>query len=54
MDSIVIKLHNKSKLNAKTAIEKVYKETMGNMSKDVTKDVLLNKMVTLKIVFKKR
>ncbi|GAI87791.1 unnamed protein product, partial [marine sediment metagenome] len=37
----------------KTAIEKVFKESMANMSKDVAKDVLLYKKAMLKNVFGK-
>jgi len=40
-------------MKVKTAIEKVFKETMANMPKDVAKDVLLNKKAMLKTVFGK-
>ncbi|MBA7622877.1 hypothetical protein ES703_30264 [subsurface metagenome] len=40
-------------MNVKTAIEKVFKETMTNMPKDVAKDVLLNKKAILKKVYGK-
>ena len=53
MDKIVKKLQDKPKIKVKTAIEKVFKETMANMPKDVAKDVLLNKKATLKTVFGK-
>ncbi len=53
MDKVVVKLQSKPKMNVKTAIEKVYKETMVNIPKDITKDALLNKKVTLKNVFGK-
>ena len=53
MDNVVKKLQDKPKMKVKTAIEKVFKETMANMPKDVTKDVLLNKKAMLKIVFGK-
>ena len=53
MDKVVKKLQDKPKMKVKTAIEKVFKETMANMPKDVAKDVLLNKKATLKTVFGK-
>ncbi len=53
MDNVVKKLQDNPKMKVKTAIEKVFKETMANMPKDVAKDVLLNKKAMLKIVFGK-
>lgn len=53
MDIVLKKLQDKPKMKVKTAIEKVFKETMANMPKDVAKDVLLNKKAMLKIVFGK-
>ena len=53
MDNVGKKLQDKPKMKVKTAIEKVFKETMANMPKDVAKDVLLNKKAMLKIVFGK-
>jgi hypothetical protein len=51
MDCVMKKLQDKPKMKVKTAIEKVFKETMSNMLKDVAKDVLLNKKAMLKTVF---
>ncbi|MBA7713874.1 hypothetical protein ES703_122884 [subsurface metagenome] len=51
MDCVVKKLQDKPKMKVKTAIEKVFKETMSNMPKDVAKDALLNKKAMLKAVF---
>lgn len=51
MDCVVKKLQDKPKMKVKTAIEKVFKETMSNMPKDVAKDALLNKKAMLKVVF---
>ncbi len=53
MDNVVKKLQDNPKMKVKTAIEKVFKETMSNMPKDVPKDVLLNKKAMLKNVFGK-
>jgi len=53
MDNIVIKLQANPKMKVKTAIEKVYKDSLGNIPKNVAKDVLLNKKVMLKTVFGK-
>lgn len=50
MDSVVKKLQNKPKMKVKTAIDKVFKESMTNIQKDVAKDVLLNKKEILKTV----
>jgi hypothetical protein len=47
MDSVVIKLRDKPKMKVKTAIDKVFKESMANLPKDVAKDVLLNKRAML-------
>ncbi len=51
MDKLVKKLQDKPKINVKTAIEKVFKETMTNMPRDVPKNVFLNKKVMLKTAF---
>ncbi len=53
MDKVVKKLQANRKMKVKTAIGKVFKESMVNMPKDVAKDVLLNKKVRLKIVSEK-
>jgi hypothetical protein len=53
MDIVVIKLQDNPKMKVKTAIEKVYKETLGNIPKNVAKDVLSNKKTMLKTVFGK-
>ncbi len=53
MDNVVLKLQANPKMKVKTAIEKVYKDTLGNIPKNVAQDVLLNKKATLKIVFGK-
>ena len=53
MDNVVKKLQDNPKMKVKTAIDKVFKESMANISKDVAKDVLLNKKAMLKIVFGK-
>jgi len=50
MDSVVNKLQNKPKMKVKTAIDKVFKESMANIQKDVAKDVLFNKKEILKTV----
>jgi len=50
MDKVIIKIQNKPKLKVKSAIDKVFKESMNNMSKDIAKDVLLNKKAMLKTV----
>jgi len=50
MDEVVKKLQGKPKMKVKTAIEKVFKETMAKLPKNVPKDVLLDKKTTLKIV----
>ncbi len=53
MDNVIIKIQNKPKIKVKTAIDKVFKESMVNMPKDIAKDVLLNKKAMLKTVFDK-
>ncbi len=50
MDNVIIKIQNKPKMKIKTAIDKVFKESMANMPKDVSKDILLDKKVMLKSV----
>ena len=50
MDIVVIKIQNKPKMKVKTAIDKVIKESMANMPKDVSKDILLNKKAMLNTV----
>jgi len=50
MDNVIIKIQNKPKIKVKTAIDKVFKESMANMPKDIAKDVLLNKKAMLKTV----
>jgi hypothetical protein len=51
IDCVVKKLQDKPKMKVKTAIEKVFKETMVIMPKDIAKDILLNKKAMLKTVF---
>lgn len=53
MDNVVKKLQDKPKMKVKTALEKVFKEAITNMSKEVAKDVLLNKKATLKLAYGK-
>jgi hypothetical protein len=53
MDKVVKRLQDKHKMKVKRATEKVIKETMANMQKDVAKDVLLNKKTNIKNVFGK-
>jgi len=53
MDNVVIKLQANPKMKVKTAIEKVYKDSLGKIPKNVAKDVLLNKKVMLKTVLGK-
>jgi hypothetical protein len=53
MDNVVKKLQDKPKMKVKTALEKVYKEKMTVLPKNVAKDVLLHKKATLKAVFGK-
>ncbi|MFW9999251.1 MAG: hypothetical protein ACFE9Q_12725 [Candidatus Hodarchaeota archaeon] len=53
MDNVIKKLQSNPKLKVKTAIEKVYKDTLGNMPKNVAKDVLFDKKTMLKTIFGK-
>ncbi|MFX0004450.1 MAG: hypothetical protein ACFE9C_13485 [Candidatus Hodarchaeota archaeon] len=53
MDNVIKKLQDKPKMKVKTAIEKVFKETITNIHTDVPKDVVLNKKETIKNVFGK-
>ena len=53
MYDVVKKLQDKPKMKVKTAIDKVFKETMANIPKDVAKDVLFNRKAMLKKVFEK-
>ncbi|MFX1569295.1 MAG: hypothetical protein ACFFCV_13105 [Promethearchaeota archaeon] len=50
MDNVVTKLKYKPKMNVKTAIEKVFRDTISDMPKDLAKDILNNKKTMLKIV----
>ena len=50
MDKVVLKIQIKPKMKVKTAIDKVLKESMTNMPKDVSKDILLNKKTMLNTV----
>jgi hypothetical protein len=43
MDKVTLKIHSKPKMKVKTAIDKVFKDIMSEMPKDISKDVLLNK-----------
>ena len=51
MDCVVKKIQDKPKMKVKTAIDKVFKETMNNLPKDIAKNTLLNKKAMLKTVF---
>lgn len=50
MDNVVLKIQIKPKMKVKTAIDKVLKESMANMPKDVSKDIILNKKTMLNTV----
>lgn len=50
IDSVVKKIEIKPKMKVKAAIDKVFKESMANLQKDVAKNVLLNRKTMLKIV----
>ena len=50
MDNVVAKLQLKPKMNVKTAIEKVFKDTIEEMPKDIAKDLINNKKAMLKAV----
>jgi hypothetical protein len=50
MDNVIIKIQNKPKMKVKTAIDKVFKDSMANMPKNISKDVLLSKKAILNIV----
>lgn len=43
MDKVVIKLQSKPKMKVKAAIDKVFKDSMATLPKDISKDVLLAK-----------
>ena len=53
MDNVMIKIQTKPKMKVKTALEKVHKETLENIPKNMAKDDLLNKTIVLKTVFGK-
>ena len=53
MDNVVVKIQNKPKMKVKTAIDKVFKESMANMPKDISKNILLRKKATLKTISEK-
>jgi len=53
LDNLIKKLQDKPKMNIKSAIEKIFKETKANIPKDGAKDVLHNKKAKLKNVFGK-
>ncbi len=50
MDDLVKKLQDNPKMKVKTAIDKVFKESIANLPKGGTKDVFLNKKDILKTV----
>jgi len=50
MDKVVIKLQIKPKMKVKIAISKVFKDSMAQMPKDISKDVLLTKKAMLNTV----
>ncbi|MHA2006220.1 MAG: hypothetical protein ACXABO_16460 [Promethearchaeota archaeon] len=53
MDNVVIKIQSKPKMKVKTALDKVFKESMATMPKDIAKDILSSKKAKLKLVFEK-
>jgi hypothetical protein len=53
MDSVVKTIEIKPKMKVKTALDKVSKESLGNLPKDIAKEVLLNKKTVLKVVSQK-
>ncbi|MFW9825941.1 MAG: hypothetical protein ACFFE4_23580, partial [Candidatus Thorarchaeota archaeon] len=50
MDNVIIKLHDKPKLKVKAAIDKVLKESISDIPKDISKDTLFNKKAMLNTV----
>lgn len=50
MDKLVKKLQDKPKMNVKTAIDRVFKESIGNLPKAVAKEDFLKKKAILKTV----
>jgi hypothetical protein len=50
MDNIVKLIESKPKMKVKTAIDKVFKESMKNLPKDVAKDIFLERKAMLKTV----
>ncbi|MFX1457640.1 MAG: hypothetical protein ACFFDB_19920 [Promethearchaeota archaeon] len=50
MDNVIIKLHDKPKIKVKAAIDKVLKESISDIPKDISKDILLNRKAILNIV----
>jgi len=50
MDNVVVKLQHKPKMNVKTAIEKVFKDIIAEIPKDIAKEVINNKKAMLKTV----
>jgi hypothetical protein len=53
MDDVAKKLQDKPKMKVKPALEKVFKESMTKLPKNIAKDALLNKKTMLKNVFGK-
>lgn len=53
VDSVVKAIEIKPKLKIKTALDKVSKESMANLPKDVAKDMLLNRKAILKTISEK-
>jgi hypothetical protein len=53
MDKVIKRIQDKPKMKIKTAIDKVFKESTSNISKEVAKDTFLNKKNMIKIVYGK-
>ena len=50
MNNVILKIQIKPKMKVKTAIDRVFKDSMANIPKDISKDVLLNRRAMLKTV----
>ena len=50
IDNVIIKIQIKPKMKVKTAIDKVFKESMTNLPRHIAKDILINKKEMLKTV----
>jgi len=53
IDSVVKAIESKPKLKVRTALDKVSKESLANLPKDIAKDVLLDRKALLKTVSEK-